>query len=254
MITFKHLSVTTKSSAKILHDVSGEFAPGTFHVVCGANGSGKTTLLRSLVGLIASTGDIRYDDRTLTELSPAERAKLFSWVPAEQTMAFGYSVREVILWGRWSHHRGLPTSADVRAVDAALDTMNIHSFSNRSVNELSLGEQKKVHLARAIAADTPYIFLDEPCGPLDAGVSLDVAAWARVETAKMGKTIIASLHDLSLVANFADRVIMMKQGAIMAVGPTSEIISPPHIREAFGVNLHRSPSPAGDLILMTRLN
>ena len=255
MITCVNLTVQTTSGNSILRDVSWEFAPSTFHVVCGPNGSGKTTLLRTLCGLDPrATGDVRFDSKPLSALSDLARAKTFAWVPAEQPLSFGYTVREVVAWGRWSSHHGVPSKQDLVHVDAAIDAMNIRSFMDRPTTELSLGEQKRVHLARAIAADTPYLILDEPCGPLDPQMMLDIMDWIRTATKQRGKTIIASLHDLSLVLNFADTVLILKNGETFKHGQTREILIEQNVRDAFGVKMHQTPTEGGTMILLTRLN
>lgn len=256
MIQFNQVSVDAeKSGARILSAVSGQFARGGFHVVCGPNGSGKTTLLRALCGLQSLTaGDVLCDQRNITPMSERERSTYLSWVPAEQPVSFGYTVHEVVLWGRWFRHQGTPTKSDRLRIDEAMETMGLTAFKDRAITELSLGEQKRVHLARAIAADTPYLLLDEPCGPLDAGVTLDIISWIQNVTRTSGKTIIASLHDLALIANFADTILLLKGGQSIGQGQTREILSTENMRTAFGVKMHQTASAAGTLILLTREN
>lgn len=248
MISFHQLSIHTANGKAIVHPFGGQFAPGQFHVVCGPNGSGKTTLLRALCGLQTYSGEIYYGNHSLAALSEQKRAAFVSWLPAEQPIQFGYSVREVVSWGRWSKHFGSPKADDIHHVNAAIAAMKLEAFSHRPVTELSLGELKRVHFARAIAADTPSIILDEPCGPLDVGVSLDVMAWIK----SSGKTVIASLHDLSLVINFADTVLLLNEGRSLGHGKPSEILTQENLRTAFGVSLHQIVQGDKRLIFLTR--
>lgn len=253
MIASKQLTVKAPSGKLLLRDVTSAFASGQFHVVCGPNGSGKTTLLRALCGLVPNaTGDVFFDTHRLADLADLARAKTFAWVPAEQPLSFGYTVREVVTWGRWSSHHGVPAKNDLIRVDEAMESMNIRSFKDRPTTELSLGEQKRVHLARAIAADTPYLVLDEPCGPLDPGMILDIMDWVQNATKKRGKTILASLHDLSLIANFADTVLILRVGEVFRHGQTREILIEQNVRDAFGVKMVQTEIRDGTMILLTR--
>lgn len=253
MIACKGLTVRTPAGHAILQNVACEFAPAQFHVVCGANGSGKTTFLRALCGLIPhAKGEVLFENRQINVLSDLDRAKTFAWVPAEQPLSFGYTVSEVVTWGRWSSHHGVPTKKDLIVVDEAIEAMNIHSYRDRPTTELSLGEQKRVHLARAIAADTPYLILDEPCGPLDPRMMLDIMDWIKRSARERGRTIIASLHDLSLVVNFADTVLILKDGQLFRHGQTREILIEQNVRDAFDVKMLQTPTADGTMILLTR--
>ncbi len=255
MIKLDQVSVQSSAHALLLNQVSASISSGGFHVICGPNGSGKTTLLRSLCGLQELTaGSISYKNKSLNEFTKRDIAKLLSWVPAEQPLHFAYSVSDVVSWGRWHVHQGIPSKIDQKIIAEAMDAMNIQSFADRNVNELSLGEQKRVHLARAIAADTPYLLLDEPSGPLDAGITLDIMEWIRNTTRTQNKTVIASLHDLSLIANFADTVTLLAAGRVLGHGSIDDIFTAAHIESAFGVRLHQTKTDDGTLILLTRSN
>ena len=244
MITTRQLSIKG-----ILKPIDVEIPSGVIVGLCGPNGSGKTSFLRALCGLSPpSTGEAIIQGKALQLLTDLDRAFLMSWVPAEQPTSFDYTVEDIVMWGRWPRHLGHPSLADRNACSQALDVMNISSFSSRPLPSLSLGEQKKVHLARAMASESPVMLLDEPLGPLDLESSLNFLNWARTWV-KTGGTLVLSIHDLATALNHTDMILLLHEGAVAGFGPTESTATPEAIRQVFGVEVSLADSDRGLLSL-----
>jgi iron complex transport system ATP-binding protein len=158
-------------------------------------------------------GVIEIDNLVANSLSELDRARKISWTESEHSSTFAYTAEDTILWGRWPYHQGAPTKNDVLMARKAAELMGIEDKLSRPVTTLSLGERKKVHLAKSIASDASYLIWDEPCGPLDIRSALDLMERGKVITAQ-GRTIIMSLHDIGIAKRFADFITILEDGAM----------------------------------------
>lgn len=236
MIHVKNLNVTL-GDKPVLKDLTASWMPGTFHAICGANGSGKTTLLRVLAGLQTyHAGSVLFANDELKSMSLLKRSRLISWVPADQLMGFEYTGRDVIGWGQHSWvDPSAPSHNRNHKFKEAIDVMGVEPFLDRPMTSLSLGQQKRVQLTRAMASPTPILMLDEPTSVLDPAVSLDLMAWIKKAVKQDGRTVIASLHDLALAINHADSVILLKDGHLAAQDAAQVVLTSPLLSEVLGV-------------------
>jgi len=205
--------------------------------LAGPNGAGKSTALKALAGLLPSQGSLQLFDRDLRTLSRRERAHKLAYVPQQSLLQSGIAVREVVHQGRYAHDPAWPGRRRQHpAVEQALRATDVHELRDRHWNELSGGEQRRVLLARALATEAPIILLDEPTSALDVGHALQFMSLLR-ELADRGRCIVVVLHDLDQVSRYADQTVLLHRGQTVAAGPTSDVISAPHVREVYGVEL-----------------
>ena len=227
-----------RGKAKILTSVSLSVHPGEFVALLGPNGSGKTTLLQALLGLNSLTaGSVLYDGRVINGLSPQERARHFAYLPQERDLAWPVSVRDVVALGRFAYGSllGTPHEGDRRAIASALNACDLAHLAERAADSLSGGELARVHLARALAGETPFLIADEPVAALDPLHELRVMELVSAYVAKGGGALIV-VHDISLAARFADRLIWLKDGAVAAEGTPNETVTRERMGEIYGVD------------------
>ena len=218
----------------ILHDLAFSVAKGEVLAICGANGAGKSSLLRLLYRHQAPRrGSVRLMGRDLWQMGAAEAARIVAAVLQEQPTDFALTARQIVALGRLPHRRGFgPGSADAAVVEASLRRMDLAPFADRPFGTLSGGERQRVMVARALAQEPQVIVLDEPTNHLDIRHQLELLALLR----GLGLTVIATLHDLTLAADFADRVLILHQGRIIADAPPEAALSEATIARAFNVS------------------
>lgn len=223
-LTLKNITIPGR-----LQDVSLALPKGAMVGLVGPNGSGKSTLLLAAVGLLPTPhGAVCWaDDRPIHKVAIMERARCAAWVPQEAHFEFGFSVRAVVQQGRYAH------GDDETGVDAALARFELTALAARPVNQLSGGERQRVMLARAWVTRAPLQLWDEPLAALDPRHGLNVQALAE-ELKQAGGTVLMSLHDLR-VAYYLDLVVVLSQGRLAAVGRPHDVLTPPLLRDVFGV-------------------
>jgi iron complex transport system ATP-binding protein len=220
--------------------------PGELTALVGPNGAGKTTLVRALAGLIPSEGNISVDSRTLASLSPRERARRIAYLPQGNVFYWPLSVANVVALGRHPHTDPFSrVSIDDRAAVAqALAATETEAFAARPVTTLSGGERARVALARALATQADMLLADEPTVSLDPRHQLVVMNLLVGEAARAGGAVLAVVHDLTLAARFADRVLVMDKGRIVADALPHDALTTERIAAVFGVEI--VPVDVGD--------
>ncbi len=210
---------------------------GELVALVGPNGAGKTTLMRALAGLLPASGPIELNGRRLDALTPRERARNIAYLPQGHVFHWPMSVAAVVALGRHPHADPFssPSPADQAAVSRALAATAIGEFAQRQVTTLSGGERARVALARALATEAPVLLADEPTASLDPRHQLVVMDLLRRAT-RGGSAVLAILHDLTLAARFADRVMVMNRGRIVADAAPVEALSSERIAQVFGVD------------------
>lgn len=209
--------------------------------VVGPNGSGKTTLVRCIAGvLLPWSGVVRVCGDELVGLSQREISRRVAVVPQDPALPEGFAALEVVLMGRTPHLRLLQNEgpADLEAARQAMLATAVWEMAARPVGSLSGGERRRVVLARALAQDTPVLLLDEPTAHLDIGHQLAVLRLVRELCRSKGKAALAVVHDLTLAAQFGDRLVAMNGGQIVAEGTADEVLRPDLLAAVYGVRVH----------------
>jgi iron complex transport system ATP-binding protein len=218
----------------VLQGVSLKVAPGEIVAVVGPNGAGKSTLLRTLAGLLApSAGSVACDGRPLAALDRRSLGRLIAYLPQERVVHWPMRVRSVVALGRLVH-RGSGGARDASAIAGALAAMDVAAFAERSVAELSGGERARVLVARALAQDAVVLLADEPTAGLDPAHALALFGHFK-QLAAAGRSVVVALHDLSLAARFADRVLLLREGRALGMGSPRAVLTPQSLATAYGI-------------------
>ncbi len=221
----------------LVSGASFSLVPGECVVLLGPNGAGKSTLLRAAAGLEAPTsGDVLLDNREAARMAPGERARLLSYLPQTRSLAWPNPVRDVVALGRFAHGAALGRlgDRDARAVERAIAACDLGHLANRSVDTLSGGELARVHCARTFAAEAPLLIADEPVAALDPRHQFTIMDLIRRFVEDGGGALVV-LHDIGLAARYADRLIWMQGGRIVADGPVTDTLTPERISAVYGV-------------------
>ena len=228
----------TLGGRSVLRDVDLEAKPGEVLALLGPNGAGKSTLLKAIAGLLPYDGQVEIDGVDLASLPPRSRAKRISYVPQRSLLRSALSVEEVVALGRYVHGGtfGGMSQNDREAIDGALHTAHADVLRGRIFTQLSVGEQQRVLLARALASDAPIVLLDEPTAALDVGEGLSVLRLIRTLAGRR-HTLIVVLHDLADARSTTDRALLLKDGRVVERGPTKEVVAADPIRAVYGVKL-----------------
>lgn len=221
--------------------------PGTWTGLLGPNGSGKTTLLRALGGHLPAAGRILLDGRPLAEWTARQRARRLAFVRQAPTLTFDFTVRELVALGRSPHVGWLArNSPGHNAIHAALAAVDLDGFADRSVLSLSGGERQRAFLAQALLQETPVLLLDEPIAHLD--VRYQFQFLDRIRTlVDEGRTVLAVFHDLEQAARYADRLLLLHNGALTASGPPADVLTPQRIASVFRMDATVGTDPHGAL-------
>lgn len=220
----------------VLNEISFEAKAGEFIGLIGPNGAGKTTLLRAIMHFIAYSGDIAVNDQPAAKMSHEERARWLSYLAQERDVAWPVSVETVVGLGRHMQRSAFASlgGVDREVIAQAMVQMDVEKFAKKSVMELSGGEKARVLIARLLAQGSPLILADEPVSGLDPAHQLSLMQ-CFADLAQSGKTIIASLHDLSLSAHSCTRLIMLDKGRIVADGKPEDVLTVENLRKIYKI-------------------
>lgn len=230
----------------VLRELDLRLSADEFTVLVGPNGAGKSTLIHALLGFMPILeGEVRLFDRPLASYRRSELARLTAFVPQETFFQFDYPVRDIVLMGRYPY-LGLMQSwlpGDLEAVDKVLEQLGLSEFADRFFSQLSGGEKQRVLIARALAQETSYIFLDETLSQLDINHQVEIMARLREIVHQSGKGILLISHNLNLGANFADRMVLLSRGRVLGSGSPEEMMQPRLLQELFGLELQTMLNP-----------
>ncbi len=238
----------------VLHGVSLEVAAGELLAIVGPNGAGKSTLLKVLGGSIkADAGSVELFGRAIETIDRRQLARTVASVGQENAVAFRFTVLEIVLMGRAPHLGAFRFEArhDIEIATAALDRFGLLGLASRHVQELSGGERKRVFLARALAQEARVALLDEPTAFLDLKHVAEILTCFRELCIERGMAVVASMHDLNAAALYADRVLLIKDGAAIACGTPTVVLTSENLENVYetGVYVGRNPSTGGLMIL-----
>jgi iron complex transport system ATP-binding protein len=231
----------SKEAKPELDQVDLDAAAGQIVCVLGPNGAGKTTLVRVASGLLpAWKGEVRLNDQPLVELTRAQVARLLAVVEQREEIAGTFTVREVVAMGRAPHQGSWmqTTTSDDAVIDEALDRCDLTSLATRSARALSGGEQKRVAIARALAQQPKILLLDEPGAFLDVRHQLDLYELLQVEVKTKNLTCVVVMHDLNIASQFADQIVLMKKGRVIAAGSVEGVMTWKTLKETFDTDLY----------------
>ncbi len=221
----------------VVHGVDLAIAPGCLTALVGANASGKSTLLRALAGLIAPrAGRVLLDEADLGRLPRRQVARTIGILPQSPIAPEGIRVGDLVARGRYPHHglfrgRGGDDAAVVARALAATDALEL---LDRRVDELSGGQRQRVWIAMALAQQPRILLLDEPTSALDVAHQVEVLDVLRAEAAA-GMTVVIVLHDLTLAARYADELVVLAGGRLVAQGAPGSVLTAETVQAAFGV-------------------
>jgi iron complex transport system ATP-binding protein len=233
----------------LISDISLAFAPGQLHLIIGPNGAGKSTLIKVLARLLRpQSGNVTYEGVDAKDASEVDLAKRRAVLSQAVEIAFPLSVREVVMMGRYPHFGGRPGPADEQIVDELMQFFDVTEFKDRDYQTLSGGERQRVNFARVLAQlwrltpspslkDTRcrFLFLDEPLTFLDIRHQIDFMKKVRNFTGASDVVTVGVVHDLNLAARFADQVVLLNEGRVVAKGSASEVLTQDNIRKVFSV-------------------
>lgn len=231
------LSVTGEDAAVLVQPLDLVLRSGELVALVGPNGAGKSSLVRALAGVASHTGSALLDGAPIAAMAAPLRARRIAWLPQVLPPAWPVSVRDAVALGRFAYGvtPGQLADADARAVDAALRLCDVADLGQRRITTLSGGELARVHLARALAAETPVLLADEPTAALDLA-----HRWTLMQVlsaqAKQDRVVLVVVHDLALAARWADRVLVMMAGRMVADGPPADVLTPALLADIFGIN------------------
>ncbi len=220
----------------VLHGVSFSVASGELMGVLGPNGSGKTTLLLALSGIVPiSRGQVFFKGRPLDGFKPRERALTMASVPQDTQVRFPFSCREIVRMGRYPHQKRFQVDSieDERVVERVLRITDSEELAERLIMNVSGGERQRVVMARALAQETPVLLLDEATSAMDIHRKLQIFRVLDTLNRQENLTILAVLHDVNLAALFCRRLVFLKEGLVVADGPTDEVLTGDILREVY---------------------
>jgi iron complex transport system ATP-binding protein len=222
--------------------------------VIGPNGAGKSTLLRAVGGLLPYGGSISLQGQPLPKLHRRERARLVATVPQNPAVPTGMAVLDYVLLGRTPYLRplGRESRADLDAVTGVLDRLDLNGFADRPLETLSGGERQRVFLARALAQGATMLLLDEPTAALDIGHQQEVLDLVDDLRHDHGLTVLATMHDLSIAGEYADRMVLLAQGRVVAQGPPATVLTEAALAEHYGARVRVVEGEQGPLIVPVR--
>lgn len=243
----------TRGARRIVDNADLTLNCGELTILAGPNGAGKTTLARAMAGLIAAEGSVTFDSINLRELAPRARARAISYLPQGHEFHWPMRVDSIVALGREPHADPFSqTSAKDRiAIERAMEATAVGEFSSRLITTLSGGERARVAIARALATEASVLIADEPTTSLDERHQLIVMDLLQ-RIAHQGTAVLAIIHDLALAMRFADRVVVMNEGRIVANDAPSLALTPDRIADVFGISVNRVETPDGPLLLPSR--
>lgn len=239
----------------ILAGIDFLVSPGEVVGLVGRNGVGKTTLLRLANGaLAASAGRVLLGGESVAGLSRRRLARGVALVPQDLHVPFPFRVGELVLMGRAPHQPmlGLESESDVEFALEALERLGIGHLADRAITTLSGGERQLVLFARALVQDPGVLLLDEPTAFLDLKHRVEVLREVRA-FARSGRSALVVSHDLSLAARSCDRIVLLGQGSVAAVGRPVDVLTPENLRAAFGIEVFTFRGPDGALVVVPDL-
>ena len=245
MINISNITVGYQQK-KIIKNLSLDFEKGEFCALLGPNGAGKSTLLNAIIGFLQLwNGNISVNGTGINKWQKKEIAKKIALIPQDFQLQFDYKVEDLILMGRFPYLRKWQnyTKKDKEIVEDVLKSLDLMKFKNKLFSQLSGGEKQRVSIARALVQDTDIILMDEAFSHLDINHQLEIMQLLSEINAKHEKLIILVSHNINLASEYCNRVVMLKDGNLVAKGSPERVITPQTIAKVYGTNLQIIKNP-----------
>jgi len=238
MIELDRVSVRL-GGARVVDGVSATVARGEWVTLLGPNGAGKSTLLRAVAGLVRAEGTIRVGGTPLRQLDRKALARRIAVVPQLPRLPGALAVEDYVLLGRtpYLHYLGRESGEDRAAARRALERLDLVRFAGRSLGSLSGGERQRAVLARALAQQAPVLLLDEPTTALDAGRQQDVLELVDEIRLESGLTVLSAMHDLTLAGQYAQWLVLLDDGRVVAAGTAGEVLTEELVAAHYGASV-----------------
>jgi iron complex transport system ATP-binding protein len=252
MIELRDVSVRL-GATEALKRISLTIEAGEWVALIGPNGAGKTTALRTLCRLVDYSGEVRIDGRDIRSVSRRDLSRCAAFVPQIPETPPELTVAEYVLLGRTPYvgYFGSEGLRDRLAAERALERLELRDFAERSLGSLSGGELQRAVLARALAQEAPILLLDEPTSALDLGrqqQALELVHGLR----DSGLTIVTTMHDLTLAGQYADRLVLLDRGSVVAEGGADEVLSSTNVSSYYGARVRVVHDDDGVFVLPLR--
>jgi iron complex transport system ATP-binding protein len=234
------------SEDKVLDDISMSLDNNGFYGIIGPNGSGKTTLLKNISrSLMTKKGTVFLNEKDITGFSNKELARKISYVPQNTNLEFEFSVMDIVLMGRNPYLKRFQAESthDTEIARNAMSITNTWHLKEKNIGMISGGERQRVIIARALVQQTDVMLLDEPVSQLDIQHQIEILEILKKLTEEKKLTVIMSLHDLNLAAQYCDELILMDKGRIFKKGAPYEIIEEENIRMVYGMRAFIMKNP-----------
>jgi iron complex transport system ATP-binding protein len=238
-------------AGRVVFEVSTAVEPGGWLAIIGPNGAGKSTLLKAVVGLVASDGQIMLDGRPASTLGARERARAIGYAPQIPVLPDRLSVTDYALLGR-TPHLGLlakESRSDLAIVEQVLTRLDLSALAGRLLHTLSGGERQRAVLARVLAQQAGLLLLDEPTTGLDIGHAqalLDLVDRLRAED---GTTVVTTLHDLTFAAQYADHLLLLDAGRVVAAGTPAQVLTRETVARHYAADVEVLTTARGHLVV-----
>ena len=230
------------NNVNIINNVSFNVQRGEFFCIVGPNGCGKSTLLKAISNIIDYKGSVKLENEDIKKFNRKTLATKLAFMTQNSNIFFPYTIYDTVALGRYAHLKGVfsrLSKKDNEIIEESLKAVGIFDIKDKYINELSGGQLQRVFLARAFAQSPEVILLDEPTNHLDLRYQIEILEYLKVWAKENNKIVIAVLHDLNLVQNFGDRVLMLDSGKLKGIGETKEVLNDNDLEDVYGINIKK---------------
>ena len=243
-VELRSLSVRL-GDATVVRDVSATVEEGAWVGLIGPNGAGKTTALRAIAGLVCYAGSVAVGGEEVARLGRTRVARLVALVPQEPVIPEDMHVADYVLLGRTPHLAAFARESDhdLETAGAALERLDLLAFARRRLGSLSGGERQRAVLARDLAQEAPILLLDEPTAALDVGRQQQVLELVDGLRRERGLTVVSAMHDLTLAGQFADHLLLLDGGRLVAAGEAAEVLTEELVATHYGASVRIVADP-----------
>ena len=224
----------------IIKDISIEVNKGENLFIIGPNGCGKSTLLKSIANVIDYRGNIKIDDKEVSSFDRKTLAKKVGLMSQISEIHFPYTVYETVSLGRYPYTKGFFSSLskeDIKIVLDNIEKVGLTKEKDKMITDLSGGQLQRVFLAKLFSQDPDIILLDEPTNHLDYKYQIELLEYVKIWSKSKNKIVVGVLHDLNLVHNFADNVIMLDKGVIVSKGKTKDVLNDVKLKDVYDIDI-----------------